>query len=78
MLLLVNGWSFVVFKLFFRLKKTYFIVFALGTKSQKMTNFYIVYTILRLDGEEIHDIVDVMMKMLMLMMMMLALMMMIL
>ena len=77
MLLLVKCWSFVVFKLFFRLKKkTYFIVFALGTKSQKMTNFYIVYTILRLDGKETHDSVNVMMKMLMLMM--LALMMMIL
>ena len=77
MLLLVKCWSFVVFKLFFRFKKkTYFIVFALGTKSQKMTNFYIVYTILRLDGKETHDSVNVMMKMLMLMM--LALMMMIL
>ena len=40
-----------------------------------MTIFYIVYTILRLDGKERHDSVDVMMKMLM--MMMLALMMMI-
>ena len=53
-------------------------MFALGTKSQKMTNFYIVYTILRLDGKERNNSVDVMMKMLMLMMMMLALMMMIL
>ena len=53
------------FQAFFRFKKeTYFIVFALGTKSQKKNNFYIEYTILRLDGKERHDTVDVMMKML--------------